>query len=148
MRRFLVALTIAVAALLPALSQTANNPFAGRWDMTVTVGNDRFPSWMEVTERGGSLDARVQQRTGNVAPVAAVKMDGPRLIVTIAAAAPARPASENRPAFAGRSETVWELTERGGKLTGVQKTGATTWQLTGVRAPLLKRAALKAWADP
>jgi hypothetical protein len=148
MRNFFVALTIAAAALLPALSQNASNPFAGRWDMTVTVGNDHFPSWMEVTEKGGSLDARVQQRTGNVAPVAAVKMDGPRLIVTIAAAAPARPAAEGRPPFAGRPETVWELTAQGGKLTGIQKTGATTWQLAGVRAPALKRAAPKAWADP
>lgn len=148
MTKFFVALTIAAAALVPALSQNANNPFAGRWDMTVTVGNDRFPSWMEVMEKGGTLDARIQQRTGNVAPVAAVKMDGPRLIVTIAAAAPARPAAEGRPAFAGRPEVVWELTAQGGKLTGIQKTGATTWQLAGVRAPALKRAAPKAWADP
>jgi hypothetical protein len=148
MKNVIIALTIAAAALLPALPQNAPNPFAGRWDLTVIVGNDRFASWMEVMERGGTLDARVQQRTGNVAPVAAVKMDGPRLIVTVEAAAPARPASENRPAFAGRPEIVWELTAKGGKLTGVQKTGATTWQLTGVRAPALKRAAPKAWADP
>ena len=148
MKRFCILLIIAAAALLPALAQNPNNPFSGRWDMTVTVGNSRFPSWMEVMEKSGNIEARVQQRTGNVAPVAAVKMEGPRLIVTVTAAAPARPASDNRPAFPGRPEVVWELTEHGGKLTGVQKNADSTWQLTGVRAPALKPAAAKAWADP
>jgi len=147
MRRFCILSITAAAALLPALAQSPN-PFSGRWDMTVTVGNNRFPSWLEVTEKSGNLEARVQQRTGNVAPVAAVKMDGPRLIVTVTAAAAARPASDNRPAFPGRPETVWELTEKGGKLTGVQKNGNTTWELSGVRAPALKPADVKAWSAP
>src|ERR1022692_5030811 len=94
------------------------------------------------------LEARVQQTTGNVAPVAAVKMDGQRLIVTVNAAAPARPAADNRPAFPGRPELVWELTAQGGKLTGVVKNGDKTQQLTGVRAPALKAVAVKSWAAP
>ncbi len=130
-----------------ALAQKTN-PFIGRWDMTVTVGGDRYPSWIEVTEKDGALQARVQQRTGNVAPVAAVKMDGSRLVVTVVSAAPPRPASENRPATTGRPEITWELTESGGKLSGVQKQGDTNWQLAGVRAPALKRAPPKAWTDP
>jgi hypothetical protein len=147
MKRLCILLTIAAAALFPALAQ---NPFAGRWDMTVSIGNGHFPSWLEVTEKGGRLVARVQQPTGNVAPVAGVKMEGGRLIVTVTAAAPARPAADNRPAFAGRTETVWELTEQGGKLTGVQKSGDKTRQLTGARAPALKAAAVKSWgaAEP
>jgi hypothetical protein len=148
MKRFCVLLIIAAAALFSALAQNPSNPFSGRWDMTVTVGNKHFPSWLEVMEKSGNLEARVQQTTGNVAPVAAVKMEGPRLIVTVTAAAAARPASDNRPAFPGRPELVWELTEKGGKLTGVQKNGDTTWQLTGARAPALKPAAVKAWAAP
>jgi hypothetical protein len=148
MKRFCILSIIASAALLSALAQTTKNPFIGRWDMTVTVGSTHYPSWLEVMEKGGNIEARVQQRTGNVAPVAGVKMDGPRLIVTVTAAAAARPASDNRPAFAGRPETAWELTEHGGKLTGVQKNGDTTWQLTGVRAPALKATAPKAWTDP
>jgi hypothetical protein len=142
-----VVLIIAVAALVPARPQNTN-PFAGRWDMTVTVGSDHYPSWIEVTDRNGVLQARVQQRTGNVAPVAGVRMDGARLVVTVVAAAPPRPASGNRPASTGRPEIVWELTEAGGKLTGVQKQGDTTWQLAGVRAPALKHAAPKDWTDP
>src|ERR1017187_5680953 len=99
--------------------------------MIVPIGNGHFPSWLEVTEKSGTLEARVQQPTGNVAPVAAVKMDGARLIVTVSAAVPARPAADNRPAFAGRPELVWELTAKGGKLTGTQKNGDNTRELTG-----------------
>jgi hypothetical protein len=86
-KSFCIASLVAAAALFPALPQSAKNPFAGRWDMTVVVGNDRFP-------------------------------------------------------------IVWDLSEQGGKLTGVQKMGNTTWQLSGVRAPALKRAAPAAWSDP
>jgi hypothetical protein len=144
-----IGLTLALAsvALLPAPAQKAN-PFVGRWDVTVTADGVKYPSWIEVTENGGALDARVQQRTGNVAPVAGVKMEGARLIVTVLEAAPARPAEGQRPAFAGRPELVWELSESGGKLTGAQKHGSTVWRLAGVRAPALKRAAPKAWSDP
>jgi hypothetical protein len=143
MKKLCLIITVAVAAL-----SQKTNPFTGRWDMTVTAGGNKYPSWIEVIEKDGALQARVQQRTGNVAPVAGVKMDGSRLIVTVVAAAPPRPASENRPASTGRPEIVWELTESGGKLTGVQKQGDITWQLAGVRAPALKRAAPKAWTDP
>jgi hypothetical protein len=148
MKQFSIVLIVAAAALFPALSQNAKNPFVGRWDMTAVVGGEKYPSWIEVTDKGGTLDAWVQQRTGNVAPVAAVKMDGQRLIVTVEAAAPARPAADKRPAMRARPEIVWELTEQGGKLSGVQKQGDTTWQLSGVPAPAMQRAAPKAWTDP
>jgi hypothetical protein len=116
--------------------------------MTVTRGNLTFPSWLEVADQGGRLDVRAQQRTGNVHPVAAAKMDGARLIVTVAAATPARPAEGQRPAMPARPEIVWELTAGGGKLTGTQKQGDEVFQLAGVRAPELKRAAPKAWTAP
>ncbi len=148
MKKSIFVLTVAAAALIPALSQRTNNPFAGRWDMTVTAANENFPSWMEVVEKDGNLDVRVQGRTGNVNPAAAAKRDGARLIVTVTAAAPARPAAEKRPASAARPELVWELTEKGGRLTGTQRQGDNTWQLAGVRVPALQRAAPAAWGNP
>jgi hypothetical protein len=51
-------LLIAAAGLLPALAQNSK-PFVGRWDMTVTIGTGQFPSWLEVTDKGGTLEARV-----------------------------------------------------------------------------------------
>jgi hypothetical protein len=148
MTKFFIVPIIAAVTLSPAMPQSAKNPFTGRWDMTVTVGNDRYPSWIEVIDKGGNLEAWVQQRTAHVAPAAAAKMNGQRLIVTVAEAAPARSASGKRPAIPARPQIVWELSEQGGKLSGVQKTGDTTWQLSGVRAPELKAAPPKAWAAP
>jgi hypothetical protein len=147
MKRIILLLALAAVALIPALSQKAS-PFAGRWDLTLTADGNKFPSWLEVTEKGGRIEARAQQRTGNVAPVAGVKVDGGKLLVTVVAAAPARLAQDNRPAAPARPELVWELTEKGGKLTGVHQQGDTTWQLAGVRAPSLDRPAPKAWGDP
>jgi len=136
MKRFYVLLIIAAVALFSALAQNPASPFIGRWDMTVTIGTGHYPSWLEVTEKNGALEARVQQPTGNVAPVPGAKMDGSRLIVTTNAASPARP------------ETIWELTAKGGKLTGMVKSGDKTRELVGVRAPELKAAAVKSWAAP
>ena len=148
MRQLFTALALAAATLTPALPQNSSNPFAGRWDLTVTRGTDTFPSWLEVVDKGGNLQVRAQGRTGNVAPVAAAKMDGARLIVTVSAAAPARPPEGDRPAIPARNALMWEFTAKAGKLSGTQKQGESVGQISGVRAPALKRAAPKAWTDP
>ena len=148
MSQFCVVLTAAAALLVPALSQKTNNPFAGRWDMTVTRDNLTFPSWFELVEKDGSPQARVQLRTGNVNPAAATRIDGSRLIITVSAAAPARPAADGQPAIPARPVLVWELTEANGKLSGAQTQGKNVFKLSGVRAPALQRAAPKAWSKP
>jgi hypothetical protein len=74
-------------------------------------------------------------------------MDGGKLVVTVVSVAPARPAAENRPASPVRPEIVWELAEKSGKLTGVQRQGEVVWPLAGVRAPLLDRPMPKAWGN-
>lgn len=149
MKRLLIALIPALAFLIPALAQQGNNPFAGRWGLTVTAPDATYPSWMEVVDKDGKLDVRAQQREGNVRPVAAVERTGSRLVVTVAAATPARPASDTRPASAGQPALIWELTAAEGKLSGVQKRGdAVQGQIAGVRAPDLKRAAPAAWTNP
>ncbi|MGA3077006.1 MAG: DUF1080 domain-containing protein [Bryobacteraceae bacterium] len=48
----------AVVLLAPGLSLEAAQPFAGRWDLTVTTPKDTYPSWMEVTESGGQPQVR------------------------------------------------------------------------------------------
>lgn len=124
-----------VAALL--LCSKESSPFAGRWDITVTPEKgDPYPDWMEVVDKGGSFDVRVQPRSGSVHGINEVKVDGGKLILTITAAA-------KGPA------TTWELTVKAGKLAGVQKHGDTVnAQLAGVRAPELKRKEPKAWTNP
>src|ERR1700680_2006306 len=114
MKKIGIGLLLAAMAFISAMSQNSRNPFLGRWDLTITAGDMKYASWLEVTDKAGNLDARAQQRTGNVAPVAGVRVEGKRLLVTVAAAAPARPAEGARPAVPARPEIVWDLTEKGG----------------------------------
>ena len=79
----LLALLIAAAAFCSAgLAQ--KNPFLGRWDLTITAGQESYPDWMELTESGGKLDALIQPRSGGARHATDAKLDGSRLMVTIA----------------------------------------------------------------
>jgi hypothetical protein len=137
-----------IAIALVAVAQPGKSPFAGRWDLTVTTPEATYPSWLEIVETPTGLEARAQEREGGVHP-AAVKVEGDRLVVTVSPAAPQRPAAEGRPAAPAREAFVWELTAKGGKLTGVQKRGAAAaGTLAAVRAPALDRQPPKAWKEP
>jgi hypothetical protein len=126
----------AAAALWTAcLAQNAKNPFLGRWDATVTAGQDTYPDWIEVLEKDGKPAAHVQPRSGGAVWASDVKLDGDRLIVTMGG---------------GRGPaTVWELNAKGDALSGSVKRGdEVRGQLAGVRAPKLDRPMAKAWTDP
>jgi hypothetical protein len=121
------------ALAIPALSQGAANPFTGRWDFTVTTPKDTYPQWMELVDKDGSAEVRIQPRGGAVRPAVTAKVEGSHLLITVSA----------------KPEVKWDLTANGNKLTGTQTTGDnTTAQLAAVRAPELKRAAPKAWTKP
>ena len=128
--RFAILLTLAVA---PAFSAS---PFVGRWDFNIATPNGTRASWLGVAEKGGELEVWFQPTGGTVYRVKEVKAEGSHLTLTLS------PASGNRPAMS------WELDAHGDKLTGVQKRGDTSVQLTGVRAPDLKRNPPKAWTKP
>jgi hypothetical protein len=129
-RLFLVA-----ALLIPALAQGAANPFAGRWDITITAANDHYPGWMQLTDKDGKTEVIVQPRAGHAHP-AKFTMEGSRLIVTVAEPGQRRPG------------VIWELTVNGDKLSGTQKMGERSAEVVGVRAPELKRAMPAAWTNP
>ncbi len=137
MRTLFAALLLGSVLLIPALSMKESSPFAGRWDITVTPQNGAaYPDWMEAVDQNGMLHVRVQPRSGSVHPVNEVKIDGAKLVLTVAAPG-------KGPA------TTWELEVKGNKLTGVQKHGGTVnAQLAGARAPELKHKEPKAWSDP
>jgi len=111
------------------------NPFLGRWDLTITAGQDTYPDWMEVTETGGKLDALIQPRSGGARHASEVKLDGAKLRIT--------PGGGRGPALA------WELTAQGDRLTGTIKRAETeTARIAGVRAPALNRPTPAAWSAP
>ena len=136
MRTFNSGLMVVAALLMPALAQKSTNPFAGRWDFNITTPRGTHASWLGVTDKGGNPEVWYQPPGGNVYQVKDVHVDGSHLTLTLS------------PATASRPATTWELEASGGKLTGVQKSGDITTELTGVRAPELKRSAPKAWTNP
>lgn len=136
MRTFNSGLMVVAALLMPALAQKSTNPFAGRWDFNITTPQGTHASWLGVTDKGGNPEVWYQPPGGNVYQVKDVHVDGSHLTLTLS------------PATASRPATTWELEASGGKLTGVQKSGDIATELTGVRAPELKRSAPKAWTNP
>jgi hypothetical protein len=127
---------VVAALLMPALAQKNTNPLAGRWGFNITTPRGTQACWLGVTNKGGNLEVWYQPPGGNVYQVKDFHVDGSHLTLTLSSAT------------AGRPAMTWELEPSGGKLTGVQKSGDRTTELTGVRAPELKRRAPKAWTDP
>lgn len=123
-----------LALAAPAFAQ--KSPLVGRWDFNLPSPGGNRASWLGVTEKDGSLEVWYQPTGGNVYKVKEVQAIGAHLRMTVLAANGDRPA------------VTWELDAKGDKITGVQKRGATSTELTGVRAPELKRAAPKSWGKP
>lgn len=129
-------LVLVSAVMTGALAQAKSNPFVGRWDFNLKTPNGTRAAWLGISEKGGSLDVWYQPTGGNVYQLKDVKVDGSKMTLTVNAAAEGRPA------------TLWELTASGNQLTGKQTRGSATLDLTGVRAPELKRKEPKAWTSP
>ncbi|MGO9261549.1 MAG: DUF1080 domain-containing protein [Bryobacteraceae bacterium] len=132
MKTLALILTLAGAAY----SQSSGNPFLGRWDLTVISPRGTAIQWMEIVEKDGKLDGRIQPGGGAVRPIVAAKLEGQHLLVTVSAA--------------GRGpEVSWDLTVDGSKISGTQKRGdVSDTTIAGVHAPELKRPMPKAWSDP
>src|ERR1700690_738035 len=137
MKEFSLALTAAIALLAPGMPLEAAQPFAGRWDLTVTTPKDTYPSWMEFTQSGGQPLVRVVGRVASVHPATDVQLDGSHLSFTT---------SEW---LDGQIKVTGEFHAAGGKLTGTQKRAdGAEGQIAGARAPALKRKDPVAWTKP
>jgi hypothetical protein len=124
------------ALLVSAVAQNPGKPFVGRWDFNIKTANGQRANWLGVTEKNGTLEVWFQPTGGNDYEVKDFKIAGQRLILNLS------PATANRPGL------TWELEAKDGKLAGTQKAGDRTTELTGVRAPELKRSEPKAWSNP
>ena len=128
----------AAAALLPwtAFAQDGK-AFLGRWDMTVTPATGTpYPQWMELVEKDGKIEGRVQPRGGAWRPIVDAKTEAGKIVVTVSRSP--------------RGEMTWELTSAGtDKITGIEKRGDRQGPaLLGVRAPKLDRPMPKSWTKP
>ena len=136
MKKLVFAL-IAAGALLMSAAPKKSQPFAGRWDLTITTAKDTYPSWMEVTENNGKPEVRVVGREASVHPVSDMKLDGSHLSFTT---------SEW---FGAEIPVMWDFHDASGKVTGTQKhSDGVEGKITGVTAPALDRKVPAAWSAP
>lgn len=129
---------LACAAGLPALCrQSEKDPFAGRWDLTITTAKDTYPSWLEFTGTSENPEVHIVGRVASVHAASDVKRAGSRLSFT---------SSES---FGKEIPVTWELTISDRKITGTQKReDGITGQIVGVPAPALSRKTPVIWSDP
>jgi hypothetical protein len=111
-----------------------SNPFVGRWNFNFPPPASRA-SWLGVTEKDGKLEVWVQPTGGHVRQVTDFKLKGAKLKLNISKKDKKRPALK------------WELTANGDTLTAIQMRGKERVQITGVRAPELKRAMPQGWTE-
>ena len=123
------------ALLTPTLS-FAKSPFEGRWNFNTTGPGGTRANWLGITEKDGNLEVWFQPTGGNVYQVKDVKVSGSHLTLGLS------PAAAKRPAL------TWEVEAAGDKLTVVQKRGDNSDNMTGIRAPELKRSEPKSWSKP
>jgi len=72
-------LTIAAVFSLGTLLNAADNPFVGRWALTIPGGG---AGWLGVEEKDGALSSSVLWGGGSVVPTAGTKVEGDTLMVT------------------------------------------------------------------
>ncbi len=79
MRLSLRPLSIAAVLSLGSVLNAADNPFIGRWALTIPGGG---AGWLGVESKDGALSSSVLWGGGSVVPTASTKVDGDTLIVT------------------------------------------------------------------
>jgi hypothetical protein len=115
-----------------------DQPFLGRWDLTLKAPSREYPSWLEITEEGGQLKARMVSRWGHARPLPKIEILNEQITFV-------SPKEEEE----RKDDMVFE-----GKLSGKTLVGTTTgpdgtpWQWTGERAPDLKRKSAPKWGKP
>jgi len=109
--------------------------FLGRWDLTLKTPTREYPSWLEITEQNGKVEARLTSRWGHARPLPRVEIVNDHITFV------SPKEEEDR-----KDDMVFE-----GKLVDATLVGTTTgqdgtpWQWTGVRAPDLKRNKPPKW---
>jgi hypothetical protein len=131
MRNFFIGLMLVATFSLSASAKSSGKGFIGRWDFNVASERAVGANWLSVEQKGpNDYEIWFQPTGGHVHPVKDYKLDGDHLLLQVS------------------KDETWELKAVDGKLTGTEKNGDKTREVTGVRAPALKRKAPKAWTEP
>ena len=144
----LVIFTLLVSAVAYSQAKKSDNgsiasapgvkAYLGRWDLTLKAPDREYPSWLEVSEEGGKLKARMVGRWGHARALPKVEYANGQLTFV-------SPKEEE--------ETPTDLAFEG-KLVGDTLSGTIsglkggTWQWTGSRAPALLEKGTPKWGKP
>jgi hypothetical protein len=145
LRRSVFALTTLVLMLAMRVYSEDKNPtdtspqsFLGRWDLTLKTPLREYPSWLEITQEGGQLKARMVSRWGHARSLTKIELANGRLTFV------SPKGEEDR-----KDDMVFE-----GMLSGKTLVGTTTgpdgtpWQWTAEKAPSLRRTGAPKWGEP
>lgn len=131
-------LLITFLALSTSLIAQSQSELIGRWDLTITNGEQTMPGWMEVEFSGSStLVGRFMNMVGSARPIAEVIENGNQFSFTIP------------PQWIGNQNLEVRGNREGDKVEGhMLMTNGSPMSFTGVRAPVLDREAPKKWSKP
>jgi hypothetical protein len=122
-----------LAALATSVFAQDFKPFLGRWDINMTPATGKpWPQWMELIEKNGTLEGRIQPRGGGWRKIDGAKLESGKLIIQ------------------ANPTLTWELTSPApGKIAGIEKRATGEGPtISGVTAPKLDRPMPKKWNKP
>jgi hypothetical protein len=112
--------------------------FLGRWDLTLHAPDREYPSWLELREEGGQLQAAMVGRWGNARPLPKAELSHGQLTFV-------SPKDEESSPI----DLVFEGTLVGQALSGtLNGPDGKTWHWSGKRAPTLRRSSAPKWGKP
>jgi len=110
----------------------------GRWDVTFTNGELRYPGWLEVGSEGDSLVGRLQGRFGHATRIASIRNERGRFSFSW-------PNEED--AAKPPTEFVGEVAGED-RLVGTMRSADGAVPFEARRAPSLERVGVVAWDEP
>jgi hypothetical protein len=125
-----------VAERAPAAKTSESvRAFLGRWDLTLKTPEREYPSWLELREAAGQLQAQMVGRWGNARPLPKASLSNGHLTFV-------SPKDEE----ASKVDWVFEGTLAGDRLSGtINGPEGPAWTWTGRRAPTLDRTGTLNW---
>ena len=112
--------------------------FLGRWDLTLKDGTREYPSWLELSQEKGRLEAQFVGRWGNARPLPKAELSNGKLTFV-------SPKEEE----GAEADLIFEGTLNGQTLSGtVNGPDGKTWRWSGERAPTLVRTKQPKWGKP
>jgi 3-keto-disaccharide hydrolase len=123
-----------------AVLVSAPKSIAGRWDLTVGVGDNSYPSWLEISTKDGQLSGRFVGRMGSARPIKKLAFENGKLTFSL-------PVQYEK--FKTEMSFAATLSPVGDRLTGTTKNEeGTELNWVGVRAPALPKPGSVKWGKP